>query len=96
LKWGAWLPLDSAEPVEAAFQVRIAASLIAYPKGKSAMVFYGAGQRSLAAFRTAHAGEGLLVRFSSMVEAPRDIEAEISREVDRFAERFGAPPRFNS
>lgn len=83
------------------FQIRVAHGLLAYPRGRSAMVAYGAGddvRAALAAFTGSEAGRAaqalgpLLVRFA--VPDPHETPAShLARLTTRFIDQFGAPPR---
>lgn len=76
-------------------QARVADGLVAYPTGKSAMVYYDADDDlSLALARLGAVvppGADVLVRFGEC----SDPAAELGRLVDDFTRRFGAPPEWN-
>ncbi|HET6613046.1 MAG TPA: hypothetical protein VFG83_13705 [Kofleriaceae bacterium] len=103
MEFSRWIPLaDAASMAPAgagAFQVRVATGLLAYPRGKSAMVHYAAAAdmpQAVAAFAAAHRDRPWLVRFAINMTAAerRDPEAAMAALVARFQARFGAPPGF--
>lgn len=80
-----------------------AAAVLAYPGGRSAMVFYGASRasetlrsyvsgRGVPALERAGAAGARWVRFGAAA-AP---ERELAQHLTRFTERFGAPPVANT
>jgi hypothetical protein len=108
VNFGGWLSLDDA-PATApdgpgVLQAR-GDALLAYPRGRSAMVLYACsrgdetlrryvtapGPGAVALGRAAHAG-ARWVRFGSS-PAPA---AELERLMRRFVDRFGAPPAANT
>lgn len=98
MRFGPWYPLDAAESRLPAgpgvLQVRLERGLVAYPRGKSAMIRYaGAGDvRLLAAGLAAeHPGMPWLCRASA--GACADPEAAAARLLAEFEERFGACPK---
>lgn len=102
MSFGRWEPLDAAIAPKGAgcFQVR-GEPLVDYPTGKSAMVYYGADDAELAPavarLRAALSnGEraGLSIRFAPP-ETSRAPSETLARLLDRFRDRFGAPPCFN-
>lgn len=103
MSFGRWLPLDGAAAPDGpgCLQVRVGegpSGLHDYPRGKSAMVYYGADDARLAValdrFRAALAPADrarLFVRFD-----PRpDGTARLGKLLDEFRGRFGAPPLRN-
>lgn len=97
-----WYPLEAAAAHvpsgPGVLQLRVAAGLVDYPRGKSAMVHYEAGA-DMAEVAVGLArrfdGAGLLCRHSedlSPAEA-RDVGAACGKLVERFTVRFGCPPR---
>jgi hypothetical protein len=77
------------------FQVRVKTGLIRYPRGQSAMVYYGASlqlDHDVTAFAHRHIGQPLLCRFAE-VPAGTDPQPELERLLERFVRRFGSPPR---
>jgi hypothetical protein len=96
-----WYPLSDAArhaPSEpGVFQVRVVEGLVEYPRGKSAMIHYGAGPNVRAAvreFSAARRGESLLCRHTvemSDIEAARP-EVACQRLIEQFMRRFGSPP----
>jgi hypothetical protein len=101
-----WIDLEDpaalgAVPAEAGLvQVRVAEGLVTYPRGKSAMIWYGAerdlraslqeaSSRIVAAAREAGIEGPLWVR-TRRVAIP---EPALARLLERFTARFGTPPR---
>jgi hypothetical protein len=92
-----WYPLRGAGAHAPAgpgvFQVRVARGLLAYPRGKSAMIHYGWGQDVRAAaeaFAAAYPGVDWLCRHAVGVDG---VEAAFGVLVGMFVQRFGAAPR---
>lgn len=101
---GVWRPLTieglaEAADAPAAVQLRRQEGLVAYPTGKSAMVFYFYARTSARAALTTHfadeierpgaRGQGpLLFRFSTEAHAER----ALSDLLDAFVARFGRAP----
>jgi hypothetical protein len=80
------------------FQVRVKSGLIRYPRGQSAMVYYGASLHlhdAVTAFANRHQGQPLLCRFAE-VPIGTDPQLELERLLERFVRRFGSPPRLPS
>jgi hypothetical protein len=104
--FGRWIPLDEAVAPDGPglFQVRYdqgSSGLVAYPTGTSAMVFYGADDHALGAalgrFRDGAdpaQRHRLHVRFAAP-DPGRPPSSSLARSLERFAERFGAPPLWN-
>lgn len=112
VQFGAWIPLAALLPAEAGsaspplptipgvFQLRVEQGLLAYPRGRSAMVAYGAGsdlQAALAALLRGPIGEHarrlgpLLCRFAAA--DPHRLPAEhLARLHERFVAQFGSLP----
>jgi hypothetical protein len=106
MRFGAWLPIDTAAAAApegpGVLQTR-ADDLLAYPQGRSAMVFYahcpsdgslrgficGIGATDLV---RASAAGARWIRFAETSEPETDFE----RLLDHFVERFGAPPVANA
>lgn len=106
VRFGAWHPIDAA--AEAApdapgvLETR-ADAVLDYPRGRSAMVLYAAtpaglglraflgGADGAGAIDRARAAGARWIRFGEAA----DPAAACARLVDRFVERFGAPPRAN-
>jgi hypothetical protein len=77
------------------FQVRVESGLIDYPRGKSAMVHYGAAddvRAATLAFAAAHPGAALLCRHAEQTTAAADPDAVLATLLARFRGRFGASP----
>jgi len=75
------------------FQVRLEEGLVRYPRGRAAMIHYGAGsdlQADLLAFAQMHAGQPWLVRVTR--DPVDDPPARLQRLLADFCERFGAAP----
>ncbi len=105
--YGRWIALTEATVPEGPglFQVRYdqgASGLIAYPAGRSTMVYYGADDDNLAAalarFRSAVDPSQiarLFVRFASP-DPRRTPLSSLAESLRDFAARFGAPPIWNA
>jgi hypothetical protein len=100
MQFGRWYPLaearDHAPASEGVWQLRRAAGLIDYPRGRSAMVHYGhaADVRAAAqAWAVAHGDHDLVCRHLIEVDAATDLMAFHAKLVDEFVRRFGGPPR---
>ena len=83
-----------------AFQLRVVSGLCGYPRGKSAMVAYGAGDDARAALLAllaspvgarAEARGPLWCRFAAAPSGAA-ATAEIQRLRQRFIDQFGGPP----
>jgi hypothetical protein len=106
VRFGAWLPIDSAAtgaPEAAGVLQTRADELLAYPKGKSAMVYYAhcPSDGSLRAYvggvgatdlRRASEAGARWIRFAETSQPETDFE----RLLDHFVDRFGAPPIANA
>jgi hypothetical protein len=96
-RFSRWFTAEQAPPADTPglVQIKLAAELLPYPRGRSAMLWYGAG-RSLP--QTLSAGLGLAAerwpvahlrwRYLASTQ-PDPLLAEL---LDRFVRRFGAPP----
>lgn len=76
------------------FQLRLAEGLVDYPRGRSAMVGYGAAaslRRAVAAVASARVGAPWLCRCTR--DPVDDPPAALARLVADFRERFGEAPR---
>lgn len=112
VQFGAWIPLTALLPLEAdsaapaipagggVFQLRIEQGLLAYPRGRSAMVAYGAGndlQAALTALLRGPIGERalrlgpLLCRFA-IADPHRPPAEHLARLHERFVAQFGSLP----
>jgi hypothetical protein len=100
-----WYPLAEAArrapATPGVFQVRVRTGLVDYPRGKSAMLHYGAGRdvrAAAAAFAAAcarsHPEGDWLCRHAVELSAWELEHPEAACEllVERFRARFGAPP----
>jgi hypothetical protein len=99
VRFGDWYPLQAAGDLapegEGVLQLRLAAGLLDYPRGKSAMVWYQHAPDVRAAAKT------LAVRFADMnlvcrhlieVEDGVDLGAFCAKLREDFERRFGAVP----
>ncbi len=99
MRFGPWYPLadarDLAPAAEGVLQLRLAAGLLDYPRGKSAMVHYAhaADVRAAAlAWAAAYGAEGIVCRH--LIEDDGTVPAALyARLIEEFVRRFGAPPR---
>lgn len=112
VQFGAWIPLaellqpqpGAGEPTlpsgGGVFQLRLAQGLVSYPRGRSAMVAYGAGSDVHAALRALLRGPigeraqrlgPLLCRFAA-ADPQRTPEQHLFRLHERFAAQFGSLP----
>jgi hypothetical protein len=101
VKFGPWYPLASAgehaPAAEGIVQVRLSSGLVDYPRGKSAMLWYGhaADTRAAAlALAAAHAGKDLLCRHLIEIEDATDLVAFCAKLTGEFARRFGTVPMY--
>lgn len=106
MRFGAWVPIDSAAvsaPEGPGVLQTRSDDLLAYPQGRSAMVYYAhcPSDGSLRGFITGIGAIDLLrateagarwIRFAETSEPETDFE----RLLDHFVERFGAPPVANA
>ena len=105
MRFGAWIPIGSAAATApegpGVLQTR-SDDLLAYPQGRSAMVYYAhcPSGSSLRGFVTGIGATDLMrateagarwIRFAETSEPETDFE----RLLDHFVERFGAPPVAN-
>jgi hypothetical protein len=98
-----WYPLaDAAAQAparEGVFQLRVAAGLLDYPRGKSAMVHYEHAPDVRAAatgLAVEHAGRGLLCRHLEIEPGETvDLAAFHAKVREEFIRRFGSPPSFS-
>jgi hypothetical protein len=89
-----WQPgerIDDAPEAAGVFQIKVQ-QLLAYPSGKSAMIYYGSGDNLRAALTRIAPS---LARFGAIVwrvfETPHHA-AELARHLKQFSDRFGALP----
>jgi hypothetical protein len=103
VSFGRWEPLDTAAapPGPGLFQARRAEGLIDYPKGKSAMIHYGADDTevgvALNRYRDAvppAERAHVWVRFAPP-ERHQSPSETLERSLRQFAARFGARPLAN-
>jgi hypothetical protein len=101
MRFGRWHRLDEAAAAAPAapgvFQLKIAAGLIDYPTGKSAMIHYGAARdlrQVVAELARVNPGREWMCRFSEEMSAREaaDPDAIVAELVATFRRRFGAPP----
>jgi hypothetical protein len=106
MRFGEWVPIDSAvtsAPEAAGVLQTRADGLVAYPQGRSAMIYYAhcpsgsslrgfiSGIGAIDLLRATEAG-ARWIRFAETSEPETDFE----RLLDHFVERFGAPPVANA
>jgi hypothetical protein len=105
MRFGDWVPIDRAAasaPEGAGVLQTRADGLVAYPQGRSAMIYYAhcPSGSSLRGFVTGLGADDLVrasaagarwIRFAETSEPETDFE----RLLDHFVERFGAPPVAN-
>ena len=101
MRFGPWYPLaearDRTPAEEGILQIRLAAGLLDYPRGKSAMVHYacaGDVQAAAVEWAAAHGSEGLVCRHLIEIDPGTDLVAFYAKLSDEFRRRFGASPRF--
>jgi hypothetical protein len=106
MRFGEWVPIDSAAvsaPEGAGVLQTRADGLVAYPQGRSAMIYYAhcPSGSSLRGFITGIGAGDLVrateagarwIRFAETSEPETDFE----RLLDHFVDRFGAPPVANA
>jgi hypothetical protein len=94
--FGSWQTLAAASPPRRSglLQARVP-ELVAYPTGKSAMVYYDGDDDLSLAFARLGArvppGAEVRVRFAEV----RNPTAELARKLEDFRSRFGAVPEWN-
>ena len=97
MTFGRWQKLAAATLPRrrGVLQARLADGLQAYPRGKSAMVYYDGDEdlaRALGRLGAAvPPGADVLVRFGEC----SDPAAELARKLDEFTRRFGTAPAWN-
>jgi hypothetical protein len=103
VRFGPWYPLAAAgvhAPATAGvLQLRLASGLHDYPRGKSAMVWYGHATdvRAAALARAAaYAGRDLVCRHLIEIDDTTDLGSFCAKLRTEFVRRFGAPPRFET
>lgn len=96
-----WYPLrearERAPAAPGVFQVRVRSGLLAYPRGRSAMIYYGWGEdvrAEAAALAAAHPGADWLCRHAEEMAPWERENPRLACEAytERFRARFGAPP----
>ena len=100
MKFGPWYPLaeagDHAPAAEGVLQLRLAAGLLDYPRGKSAMVWYGhAPDVRAAALTLARAPSpygALVCRHLIEIDEATNFGAFCAKLRGDFVRRFGAHP----
>jgi len=102
VRFGPWYPLADAgvhAPVaEGVLQLRLANGLVDYPRGKSAMVWYGHDLDTRAAalaLAMAHAGKDLVCRHLIEIEDATDLAAFCAKLMAEFVRRFGTHPMYH-
>ncbi|HVK86660.1 MAG TPA: hypothetical protein VM513_21220 [Kofleriaceae bacterium] len=101
MRFGPWYALaaagDHAPTGENVLQLRLAHGLLEYPRGKSAMVWYGHatdGRTTALALSRMHAGEDLVCRHLIELDAATDLGAFCAKLRTEFVRRFGSVPAF--
>ena len=101
MRFGPWYALatagDHTPAGENVLQLRRASGLVDYPRGKSAMVWYGHtpdGRATARALARAHAGEELVCRHLIEIDAATDLAAFCAKLRSEFVRRFGSAPVF--
>lgn len=99
MQFGRWYPLalaaDHAPAGRGVFQVRTRLGLVEYPRGKSAMVHYGAADDVRAAARAiaeAHPAADLLCRHLVDLDDGGVASVVALKLIRDFTTRFGSPP----
>ena len=103
--FGAWLPIEAAQDAAPATPGVLQArgdAVIELPKGKSAMLLYAASDDG-ASLQSFVRGAGAAVLERARAQGARHVrfgptpapQAELARLLERFDERFGAPPPAN-
>jgi hypothetical protein len=99
MRFGPWYPLAEARDLtpasEGVLQLRLAAGLLEYPRGKSAMVHYAHAtdvRAAALAWADAHGSDGIVCRH--LIEADASAPAALcAKLLGEFVRRFGAIPR---
>lgn len=101
-RFSPWRPLDAdalGDVVEAVavVQVKVQGPLLAYPRGQSAMLWYGATPRDAAELAevASHGADEVAGALVWRALPARDAEGRLARLLGAFEARFGAPPRLN-
>ena len=101
MRFGPWYPLadarDHAPATPGMLQLRLAAGLLDYPRGKSAMVHYEHAadvRTAAAAWAAAHGSDGVVCRHLIETDATTDTAAFCAKLSEEFLRRFGALPRW--
>ncbi|MDX2093105.1 MAG: hypothetical protein SFX73_35005 [Kofleriaceae bacterium] len=101
MRFGPWYSLatagDHTPASENVLQVRLASGLVDYPRGKSAMLWYGHSQDSRAtalALAQAHAGKDLVCRHLIEIDAATDLAVFCAKLRAEFVRRFGTVPAY--
>lgn len=101
MRFGPWYALgtagDHAPAGENVLQLRLAHGLLDYPRGKSAMVWYGHasdGRTAALALARTHAGEDLVCRHLIEIDTATDLAAFCAKLRSEFVRRFGSAPAF--
>jgi hypothetical protein len=89
-----WQTIDACDERGAGvFQIKIERGLVEYPRGKSAMIYYGAGPNVREAVQAV--ASRLAEQFGPIVcrsLASDQFEEELAHHLQRFTDQFGAPP----
>lgn len=101
MRFGPWYPLRdagaNAPAAEGVLQIRLATGLVDYPRGKSAMLWYGHSTDTRAAAlaqAAAHAGKDLVCRHLIEIVDATDLAAFCAKLMDDFVHRFGTRPMY--
>jgi len=101
VQFGPWYPLaaagDHAPAGENVLQLRVASGLLDYPRGKSAMVWYGHTldcRATALALANAHVDEDLWCRHLIEIDAATDLALFCAKLRSEFVRRFGTVPAF--
>lgn len=106
MRFGSWYPLsaagDHSPEVEGILQVRLSTGLLDYPRGKSAMVWYGhvpnvrAAALALAGAHVTRPHGDLVARHLIEIEVATDLGVFCAKLRADFVRRFGAPPQYET
>jgi hypothetical protein len=99
VRFGPWYPLgdagDLAPAGEGVWQLRLAAGLCDYPRGKSAMVHYAHApdvQAAAVGWARRHGAAGIVCRHLIETDPGTDLAAFCAKLFHEFVRRFGASP----
>jgi len=102
MKFCPWYPLadvrDHAPEAPGVWQLRLAAGLLDYPRGKTAMVHYDHAsdvRAAAAAWASAHGTDGIVCRHLIELDAATDLAVFYAKLSDEFVRRFGSSPQLD-